>query len=242
VERDFKSTVAIALPFLAAILLLDTRGLVPQLLLGIATAGLVWLICRRLDVPAAQILVCIAVATTGEIVLSLGWGLYSYRHAVIPMYVPPGHAVFYALAYATARQPLLIRHGRTITRGTLIAGTAIAIFNVVFLNDPWGFAWWIAAAALIVASRNQLMLSACVIFTMLLEWAGTANGNWMWAATVPGLGLSSANPPAGVGLLYVLLDLVVVAIFVASARLRARREPLLQSPVLLESTESSVSS
>ncbi|HEX7828196.1 MAG TPA: hypothetical protein VF787_01010 [Thermoanaerobaculia bacterium] len=211
-EREFKSTVALALPFLAAVLLLDTRGLIPQLLLGIATAAFVWLICRRFDIPTAQILVCIAVATTGEIILSLGWGLYSYRNAVIPMYVPPGHAVFYALAYATARQPLFVRHERIITRLTLLAGSVVAIVNVIFLNDPWGFAWWIIAAALIVASGNQLMLSACVIYTMLLEWAGTANGNWMWAATVPGLGLGSANPPAGVGLLYVLLDIIVVAI------------------------------
>ena len=40
----------------------------------------------------------ILVATTGECVLSLGWGLYRYRNAVIPLYVPFGHGIFYALA------------------------------------------------------------------------------------------------------------------------------------------------
>ena len=47
---------------------------------------------------------------------------------------------------------------------------------------------------------------------MILEWVGTAIGNWRWAAEVPWVGLHSANPPAGVGILYILLDLIVVAI------------------------------
>ncbi|MCU1246783.1 MAG: hypothetical protein JWN02_2693, partial [Acidobacteria bacterium] len=44
-----------------------------------------------------------------------------------------------------------------------------------------------------------------------LEWLGTALGNWRWASVVPFVGLRSANPPAGVGILYILLDLLVVA-------------------------------
>jgi hypothetical protein len=47
---------------------------------------------------------------------------------------------------------------------------------------------------------------------MILEWVGTAIGNWQWAAEVPFLRLHSANPPAGVGILYILLDLIVVGI------------------------------
>ena len=35
---------------------------------------------------------------------------------------------------------------------------------------------------------------------------------WQWAAVVPGLGLHSANPPSGVGVLYILLDLFTVGV------------------------------
>jgi hypothetical protein len=73
----------------------------------------------------------------------------------------------------------------------------------------------VAALVLIRRSRNQLLLSSCFAYTMILEWVGTAIGNWRWAAEVPGIGLRSANPPAGVGLLYILLDLIVVAITTA---------------------------
>jgi len=58
---------------------------------------------------------------------------------------------------------------------------------------------------------------------MLLEWTGTALGNWRWAEEVPFAGLHSANPPSGAGILYILLDLIVVAIAGIPA-IRPRRE------------------
>ena len=89
--------------------------------------------------------------------------------------------------------------------------------------DGWGR--WLAPAlalaagltvalllALIGQSRNQLLLASCFCYTIVLEWVGTAIGNWHWSAVVPGVGLHSANPPAGVGILYILLDLITMAI------------------------------
>ena len=186
------------------LLLLD--GNVPQLTLGLATAIFLSLFARN----PRQVVVAILVATTGEVVLSLGWGLYTYRYALIPLYVPFGHGIFYALAAESARQPALLHNEKAIARAVLIAGSVIAAFGFVALHDQWGLLWWIAAATLLMRSRNQLLLSACFTYTILLEWAGTAIGNWQWAAVVPFVGLHSANPPSGVGILYILLDLIVV--------------------------------
>lgn len=203
--------------FMAAVLLLDTDGLAPQLALGIATGAFLWFFARRTEVEPRQIITAILVASVGEVVLSLGWGLYSYRHALIPLYVPPGHGLFYTLAAATAHQQFFRARAAAITRGVMVSGTVLAILSLAFAHDVWGFLWWLGALALIVRSRNQLMLSACFVYTIFLEWAGTAIGNWQWTATVPGLGLHSANPPAGVGILYILLDLIVMAICVRIA-------------------------
>jgi len=197
---------------MAVVLLLDGPGLARQATLFAVTAGFVWFFMRWLGVDGRQILTAILVATLGEVILSLGWELYSYRHALIPLYVPPGHGLFYMLAAVTAQQEWLRQRERAITRGVLVAGTIIAIVSLAAYRDAWGFLWWLGALALIGRSRNQLLLSACFVYTILLEWAGTANGNWLWAAEVPFVGLHSANPPAGVGILYILLDLIVVAI------------------------------
>jgi hypothetical protein len=211
-EPRFLKFVAASAVFMIVLLLADRDGLAQQLALGVATALFLWYFARSTEVQARQIICCIIVATIGEVVLSIGWGLYSYRHAVIPFYVPPGHGLFYTLAAETARQQAVRFRAASITRLVLIAGTANAALSLFFRHDAWGALWWLGAVALIYVSRNRLLLSACFVFTMILEWVGTAIGNWQWAAEVPFLKLHSANPPAGVGILYILLDLIVVAI------------------------------
>jgi hypothetical protein len=212
VSTRFLIFVTSSIAFMGAVLYVDRAGLPSQLALGLATAAFLWLFARGSGVPTRQIVCAIIVATVGEVVLSLGWGLYSYEHALIPLYVPPGHGLFYTLAAMAARQEILRAHERAIARGVLVCGSVIAVVSLAFFADAWGFLWWLGALALIRFSRNQLLLSACFVFTIFLEWAGTAMGNWVWTATVPFVGLHSANPPAGVGILYILLDLIVMAI------------------------------
>ena len=208
----FVRFVAASAIFMAAVLLIDAPGLAMQSALGIATAAFVWFFARESPIDGRQIVCAVVVATIGEVVLSLGWGLYSYRNALIPLYVPPGHGLFYLLAAETAVQSRIRERERVITRGVMIVGSLIAVASVVVFRDAWGFLWWVGALALMARSKSRLLLSACFVYTILLEWAGTAIGNWRWEAIVPGLGLRSANPPAGVGILYILLDLIVVAI------------------------------
>ena len=212
VRRRFLLFLASAALFIPALLIADTRGAAAQIALGAATAAFLWVFTRHSPVDSRQIVCAILVATTGEIVLSLGWGLYSYHYALIPLYVPFGHGVFYALAAESAMQPALQRRERAIRRSVLAAGTLIAAFGLVVLQDQWGMLWWILAAGFLLRSRNPLLLSTCFVYTILLEWAGTAIGNWQWAAVVPFVGLHAANPPSGVGILYILLDLITVAV------------------------------
>jgi hypothetical protein len=223
-HRRFAIFLTASALYIPALLLSDSRGLIPQLALGLATLAFLALFARGSNVETRQIVCAILVATTGEVLLSLGWGLYAYRNALIPLYVPFGHGVFYALAAESARQPMLRRHERTITRAVLISGSVIAGVSLIFFHDQWGMLWWIAAAILVMRSRNQLMLASAFVYTNLLEWMGTAIGNWHWTAVVPFLGLRSANPPSGVGILYIGLDLVTVAICAGLPAMRPARE------------------
>jgi hypothetical protein len=211
-ESRFVTFVTASAVFMTVLLLLDRDGLPQQFALGTATALFLWFFARTSQVQLRQIVCCVIVATIGEVVLSIGWGLYSYRHAVIPLYVPPGHGLFYTLAAETARQQVVRVRGAMITRWVMIAGSVLAIASLALMHDVWGFLWWIGAVALISVSKNRLLLSACFVYTIILEFVGTAIGNWRWAPEVPFLGLHSANPPSGVGILYILLDLIVVAI------------------------------
>ena len=209
--------------FMAAVLLLDGPGLARQVMLGLATSGFLWLFARKFPIERRQVITAIVVATLGEVFLSLVWGLYSYQHALIPMYVPPGHGLFYTLAAATAIEDRIRRHAVVIARSVGFGGTLWSVVSLALFNDVWGLLWWVGALFLIRYSRNQLLLSACVVYTIVLEWAGTAIGNWRWVAEVPLVGLHSANPPAGVGILYILLDLIVVAVAIRIPHLAASK-------------------
>lgn len=234
-ESRFLRFVAASAVFMTVLLLVDRDGLAQQLALGCATALFLWYFARSSEVRPRQILCCIVVATIGEVVLSIGWGLYAYRHALIPFYVPPGHGLFYTLAAETARQQAIRLHTARITGGVLLGGTTIAVLSLVLRHDVWGLLWWMAAVALIFVSRNRLLLSACFVYTIILEWMGTAIGNWQWAAEVPFLKLHCANPPAGVGILYILLDLIVVAITTRMVSERSRDFALSGPPAAVAS-------
>ena len=210
--RSFTAFLVALAVYVPIVLLADGPGLARQATLGAATAAFLWLVvCRAPVERRRQILTAVVIATTGECILSLGWGLYSYRHALIPTYVFFGHGLFYALAAETAQQRALQRIAPLITRGVLIGGSTVAAASLIFFRDTWGLLWWVIAVALLIRARDQLLLSACFVYTMLLEWAGTAMGNWTWSTEVPYTGLTAANPPSGVGLLYILLDLITVA-------------------------------
>ena len=51
-----------------------------------------------------MLMACLVIATAGEIVLSLGWGLYTYRLDNIPLFVPPGHVLLLLLGLSLARR------------------------------------------------------------------------------------------------------------------------------------------
>src|SRR5258708_36867285 len=104
-QPRFLTFVIASAAFMAVVLRVDRDGLANQLALGLATGAFVWFFARRSDVPWRQVVCAILVATTGEGVLSLGWGLYSYRHFLIPLYVPPGPALFYLLAPDSPGRP-----------------------------------------------------------------------------------------------------------------------------------------
>lgn len=217
-SRHFIGLLIVTTLLVPLVLLSDGPGIVRQGALGLSLFLLLAIFARQSPVPSRQIILAVIIATIGEVVLSIGWGLYTYRHFLIALYVPAGHGLLYALAAETSHQPALRKRAAWITNAVLLLGTGVACFTFFAYNDVWGVVLWIVAAALVLRSHDRLMLSASVVYTMLMEWTGTALGNWQWTETVPFLRLTSANPPAGVGIFYVILDLLVVLIAASVAR------------------------
>jgi len=172
--------------------------------------------------PSGQrrsLVACLAIATAGELILSLVWGLYDYRLGNVPLFVPPGHVLLLLLGIALAhRLTHLAAQGIFGCAVLYAAGAGIAGF------DTFGLGLLaLLAAAWFAAPAQRRLYAATLVLALALELCGTALGNWQWAPLVPGTGLVTTNPPALAGAFYCALDGLVAAAAVAAApRLAAR--------------------
>ena len=152
------------------------------------------------------LMACLVIATIGEIVLSLGWGLYTYRLDNIPLFVPPGHVLLLLLGLSLARR---------MTEGAALAIIASAgVYSLLAATagvDTFGvllFAVLLLASAVMPGHRR--LYASTFVLALALELYGTWLGNWSWARAVPGLPLVTTNPPVAAGAFYCALDALVV--------------------------------
>jgi hypothetical protein len=217
---------------LLIVLLLDRPGLAAQAALGLSVAALLVVHVRPHRQLWLEVILAILIATTGEIVLSIGLGIYGYRSGGIPLYVPPGHGVMYLLAVQSALH--LKRFEKPMIIATVVAGTTAAVAMTVFFHDWSGMLAWTALMVIGWKTQRGLLIATCVALTSVLEIAGTLLGTWEWHERILG-GLSQGNPPIGVGLLYCCLDLLTIA---ALNGLASRRQNAVCTSAMFVATSS----
>lgn len=174
---------------------------------------------------------CVVYATIGEIFLSLVWGLYDYRLANIPLFVPPGHALLLTLGFLVA--------GRVKDWIVWAVPLSALPFVMVLVATGAGtldgllFALFLACILLGTARR---LYAVMFVLALAMEIYGTWLGNWIWTADVPWLGLTSINPPLAAGTFYCVLDMLVVItvsrLQAGAARPRARGSAFATLPAL----------
>lgn len=205
--------------FLAGLPLDRWGAIAGQLVVSAWTWGVFLVLLARVDPQLRRpLMLCLLIATAGEFFCSLVWGVYVYWAHNVPPFVPPGHVLLFALGLTWApRMP--------VWSGPLAA--AFAGF--------YGVAAWLTGADTISAllalvfllcmglGSNRRLYATMFVLALVMELYGTWIGNWVWTPQVPVLSLTSANPPLCVGVLYCLLDLLVVN---AERALRRWRGPV----------------
>ena len=152
------------------------------------------------------LMACLVIATVGEIVLSLGWGLYTYRLDNIPLFVPPGHVLLLLLGLSLARRMTdgfaLAIIGGAGAYSLLACTTGVDTFGLLLFG--------VLLAASVAMPRQRRLYASTFVLALGLELLGTWLGNWSWAREVPGVPLVTTNPPAAAGAFYCALDALVV--------------------------------
>jgi hypothetical protein len=219
-------TLAVAVPYTAAGLWADRYvGHGGQLLLGLLTAAvLAGLLVLHPRAVRIQTLGVVAIATLGEVVGSLIWGLYANRHDNLPAFVPPGHGLVFLCGVSLAT---LARGRNGVLLASAVAGAGvwgIAGLTVLPARDVAG-AVGCAFLAVVVVKTRRPVYAGVFLAVAALEIYGTAIGTWTWEGAVPGLGIPQGNPPSGAASGYVVFDILALALATRVSRLRLRGIP-----------------
>jgi uncharacterized membrane protein YeaQ/YmgE (transglycosylase-associated protein family) len=225
------ATLGLVIGWIAFALALDQHvGYPGQLALGACTAVvLIALLSLHPRRVRAQTLAVVVIATCGEVIGSLVWGLYSYRLENLPAFVPPGHGLVYLAGLSLAallrgREAVLL-----VVAATAAAAWGVAGMTVLPAQDESGLLGCAFLLAVLLWTRRPVY-AGVFMAVMALELYGTAIGTWTWAPSVRGLGLSQGNPPSGVASGYVVFDVLALALVARAAAglgalqsMRARR-------------------
>ena len=202
--------------YLAVLLWLDRYVELPgQLLLGAVTWVALLVACRPLTpMLRAQTALVVVVATCGEIVGSIVWGLYTYRLENLPSFVPPAHGLVFlggvALARTAARSGALLGALRWGALATVLLW-GLAGVTVLERPDAGGAAGAVVLALFILRGRAPAVYAGVFVVVAALELYGTALGTWTWAEVAPGTPITQGNPPSGIASGYVFFDIAALA-------------------------------
>lgn len=157
-----------------------------------------------------QVVTMVVVATGFECFSSLLVGFYRYRLENLPLYVPPGHGLFFLSAVRGAGLPWIERHRRVVIGVVVGCSVVLALRGNLTLATPdlFGLGAWLVFLAFLKWGTQSLFYSVSFALTMVLEFYGTGLGLWAWAPVAPLVGLPAGNPPAGIGAGYCVMDAV----------------------------------
>ncbi len=150
---------------------------------------------------------CLILATLGEMFFSLVWGLYEYRLPGIPLYVPPGHVLLFMTGskVATGVSDRIVYYVPFLF-------VLYAVVGVVGGFDSFALILLLYFLACYQKKETRKLYSTMVLLSLILELVGTQLGNWRWFSHVPIMNLTTINPPPCAGVMYCMLDLMVMGL------------------------------
>jgi len=186
-----------------------------QLLLGAATWCVLIAACGPLPAEErARVALVVLFATCAEVLGSLILGVYEYRLANLPAFVPPGHGLVYLGGLAIGRWVVDTGRLRLFVGVTLaiLVGWGVAGLTVMGRTDLAGAVAGAGLAYCLLRSRSPGLYGGVFLIVGFLEIYGTAVGAWTWAPAVPLIGLPAGNPPSGIAAFYVLFDIAAISL------------------------------
>jgi len=176
---------------------------------GLVILVFAWVFSQVSRVAKQLMIFGVFLAFAGEVILALGLGMYTYRLANVPLYVPLGHALVYAAVYYMTREHLVRVHTQRINT---VLYTLIIIYStiwLIFAQDVLGFACTMIILLMFRRYPDTKLFFLLMFFMVVyLELVGTYYQCWSWPEIWFGKisWVPSANPPSGISVIYFAFD------------------------------------
>jgi hypothetical protein len=221
--RSAKQLVPAPSPFVAAVLFVIVSFLAldhfasqdEQLLLGVATWGILIAACASFGTEdRVRAILVVAVASCAEVIGSLVLGAYTYRLDNLPAFVPPGHGLVFLAGLRISQSRAVRRNRRAFVGGAVAIAAAWGLSGLWLLGrtDVLGAITGAVLVYVLLRGRAAPLYAGVFLIVGFLEVYGTSIGAWHWAATTPGTPLPAGNPPSGIAGVYVLFDILAIAL------------------------------
>ena len=147
----------------------------------------------------------------GELIFCKLLGMYAYRTADIPLYVPFGHAIVYASGFVIAEMPFFVKQDNKLKKIFLISFTLLFLLVGIFLNDIFSLVFGALFFVLMKRKKWQNVYYSIALCVIFIELVGTYFKCWTWVPKTFGI-ISAVNPPMGAVFFYAGGDVILAKI------------------------------
>ena len=147
----------------------------------------------------------------GELIFCKLLGMYAYRTADIPLYVPFGHAIVYASGFVIAEMPFFVKQDNKLKKIFLVFFTLLFLSVGIFLNDVFSLIFGALFFVLMKRKKWQNVYYSIALCVIFIELVGTFFKCWTWVPKTFGI-ISAINPPMGAVFFYAGGDVILAKI------------------------------
>lgn len=146
-------------------------------------------------------LVMVGLSYIGELIFCKLLGMYNYRTAMIPLYVPFGHSIVYASGYVYAYTNWSTNNEHQIRKYFLYFFAVLFLCVGLFLKDYFSLLFGVLFFWLLKRKNWQNLYCFIAICVIFIELVGTYFKCWTWVPNIFGY-LPASNPPMGAVFFY----------------------------------------
>ena len=147
----------------------------------------------------------------GELIFCKLLGMYTYRTADIPIYVPFGHAIVYASGFVIAEMPFFVKQNNGLKKIFLVSFIMLFLSVGFFLNDIFSLVFGALFFVLMKRKKWQNVYYSIALCVIFIELVGTFFKCWTWVPKTFGV-IPAVNPPMGAVFFYAGGDVILVKI------------------------------